>query len=84
MTAVAQQRVFEKGAIRPIDVSIPEAELFELRRRIDATRCPERETVADDSQGVQLETIQEARALLGGSTTTGAHARPGSTRCRTS
>ena len=47
MTAVAQPRVFEKGAIRPFSVSIPEAELADLRRRIKATRLPERETVAD-------------------------------------
>jgi hypothetical protein len=36
-----------------------------LRARIAATRWPEKETVADQSQGVQLETIQGARALLG-------------------
>jgi hypothetical protein len=40
--------------IRPFHV--PEAELTELRRRINATRWPERETVTDASQGVQLET----------------------------
>ena len=38
---------------------MPEAELVELRRRIDATRFPERETVTDASQGVQLATIQK-------------------------
>ncbi len=45
-------------AIRPFDVGFPEAELTELRRRIKATRWPERETVADATQGVQLETIE--------------------------
>ena len=45
-------------AIRPFQVNVPEAELTELRRRIDATRWPERETVADASQGIQLATIQ--------------------------
>jgi pimeloyl-ACP methyl ester carboxylesterase len=49
----------EAAAIRPFRVSIPEEELVELRRRVVATRWPERETVADDSQGVQLATMQE-------------------------
>jgi hypothetical protein len=39
-------------------VNVPETELAELRRRINATKWPERETVADASQGVQLATIQ--------------------------
>jgi pimeloyl-ACP methyl ester carboxylesterase len=45
-------------AIRPFRVSIPDAELAELRRRINATKWPERETVPDATQGVQLETMQ--------------------------
>jgi pimeloyl-ACP methyl ester carboxylesterase len=45
--------------IRSFAVEIPEEELAELKRRISATRWPERETVADESQGVQLETMQE-------------------------
>jgi pimeloyl-ACP methyl ester carboxylesterase len=45
-------------AIRPFQVSIPEAELTELRRRITATKFPERETVDDMSQGVPLATVQ--------------------------
>jgi pimeloyl-ACP methyl ester carboxylesterase len=45
--------------IRPFHVNFPEAELTELRRCINATRWPERETVTDASQGVQLATIQE-------------------------
>ncbi len=47
------------SAIRPFRVSVPEAALVDLRRRIAATQWPERETVADASQGVQLATIQE-------------------------
>jgi pimeloyl-ACP methyl ester carboxylesterase len=39
-------------------VDVPEEELVELRRRIAATRWPEKETVADQSQGVQLATMQ--------------------------
>ena len=56
--------------IRPFHVNVPEAELTELRRRINATRWPERETVTDPTplapaaepgwgQGVQLATIQK-------------------------
>src|SRR5439155_4421277 len=48
----------DKNAIRPFHVNVPEAELTDLRRRIYATRWPERETVPDASQGVQLATIQ--------------------------
>src|SRR5688572_6106742 len=47
------------AAVRPFHLNVPDAELDELRRRINATRWPERETVADASQGVQLATIQE-------------------------
>ncbi|HEX2472326.1 MAG TPA: epoxide hydrolase, partial [Nitrososphaera sp.] len=45
--------------IRPFQVNVPEEELTELRRRIKATRFPERETVTDASQGVQLATLQK-------------------------
>src|ERR1700691_1847304 len=45
-------------SIRPFHFSFPEADLVDLRRRIAATRWPERETVADDSQGVQLATMK--------------------------
>jgi pimeloyl-ACP methyl ester carboxylesterase len=44
--------------IRPFHVNVPEAELTELRRRINATRWPSKELVADRSQGVQLATLQ--------------------------
>ena len=49
----------DKNAIRPFTVNVPEAELTDLRRRVIATKWPERETVADESQGVQLSTIQK-------------------------
>jgi pimeloyl-ACP methyl ester carboxylesterase len=49
----------DKTAIRPLTVSFPETELTELRRRIKATRWPERETVTDATQGVQLATTQK-------------------------
>jgi pimeloyl-ACP methyl ester carboxylesterase len=45
--------------IRAFHVDIPEEKLAELRRRIEATRWPSKELVADRSQGVQLATIQE-------------------------
>ncbi len=48
----------DKNAIRAFHVNVPEAELTELRRRINTTKWPERETVTDSSQGVQLATIQ--------------------------
>ena len=50
--------VVEATAIRPFHVSTPEAELTDLRRRINATRWPDRETVTDASQGVQLAFLQ--------------------------
>lgn len=46
-------------AIRPFHVKVPETEVAELRRRVLATRWPDKETVADRSQGVKLEQIRE-------------------------
>ncbi len=46
-------------AIRPFRIEVPEEALADLRRRIAATNWPERETVADATQGVQLATIQK-------------------------
>jgi hypothetical protein len=43
-------------AIRPFRAHIPEEQLFDLRRRIATTRWPDKETIADESQGVQLAT----------------------------
>ena len=59
MNAVAQLKVGDTTAIRPFHVNIPETELTELRRRINATRWPERETVTDFSQGVPIATLQK-------------------------
>jgi pimeloyl-ACP methyl ester carboxylesterase len=53
------------AAIRPFKVEIPETELEALRARIQATRWPERETVADPSQGVQSATMQELARYWG-------------------
>src|SRR5262245_32004899 len=49
----------EDNAIRPFRVNIPEEALVDLRRRIQATRWPDKETVADGSQGAQLGQFQE-------------------------
>jgi pimeloyl-ACP methyl ester carboxylesterase len=46
-------------AVRPFRVKVPEADLVDLRRRILATRWPEKETVPDESQGVPLAMIRE-------------------------
>lgn len=54
----ASDPVSDRNAIRPFHVEVPEAELANLRARVNATRWPERETVTDASQGVQLATIQ--------------------------
>src|SRR2546421_10686386 len=50
-------------AIRPFKIDVPEEELTDLRRRINATKWPDRET--DASQGVQLETIQALASYWG-------------------
>ena len=46
-------------AIRPFRVNVPKADLADLRRRLAATRWPDKETVADQSQGAQLANLQE-------------------------
>jgi pimeloyl-ACP methyl ester carboxylesterase len=59
MTQASATQPAENTAIRPFEVNFPEAEITELRRRINATRWPEKETVNNSSQGVQLATIQK-------------------------
>jgi pimeloyl-ACP methyl ester carboxylesterase len=54
-----ENTVTDKAAIRPFQVSFPDADLVELRRRVNATRWPARETVPDATQGVQFATIQK-------------------------
>ena len=58
-TEIAQSSGGEKTAIRRLRIDAPEAQLIDLKRRIKATRWPERETVTDASQGVQLATVQK-------------------------
>jgi pimeloyl-ACP methyl ester carboxylesterase len=57
-TQLPNQPASTGAAIRPFEVNVPEAELTELRQRIQATRWPDRETVADDTQGVPLASLQ--------------------------
>ena len=57
--ADTQRTGSDKAVIRPFQVNVPEAELSELRRRIEATRWPERETVTDESQGVPLAVMRD-------------------------
>jgi pimeloyl-ACP methyl ester carboxylesterase len=52
-------------ALRPFRVNVPEEQLVDLRRRIAATRWPDRETVNDRSQGVQLAKFQEVMRYWG-------------------
>ena len=55
----AQQKGSDKTAIRRFHVEVPEAEIVDMRRRINAAKWPEKETVEDASQGVQLATMQK-------------------------
>ncbi len=52
-------QVASTETIRPFQVHIPQADLDDLRRRVLATKWPSRETVTDESQGVQLATMQK-------------------------
>ena len=58
ITEVSTQTTGARSDIRPFHVSFREEPLADLRRRIKATKWPEKETVADDTQGVQLATMQ--------------------------
>src|SRR5947209_1546624 len=58
-TEVGMATIESATEIRPFSVEVPEEDLVDLRKRIAATRWPEKETVADATQGVQLATTQE-------------------------
>src|SRR6202171_1970616 len=58
-TQQGSKQATDKNAIRQFHVSVREPYLTDLRRRIHATKWPERETVTDTSQGVQLATTQK-------------------------
>ena len=57
--APATGQAAEDGSIRPFNVHVPQAALDDLRRRVLATRWPDKETVTDRSQGTQLAKLQE-------------------------
>jgi thiol-disulfide isomerase/thioredoxin len=57
--AAGSPAVVADESIRPFPVNVPEEQLRDLRRRIAATRWPDRETVADRSQGAPLDKLQE-------------------------
>jgi len=59
LTDVAPESTTGGPDIRPFRVHVPDAELTDLRRRIQATRWPSAETVKDDTQGVQFATMQK-------------------------
>ena len=58
MNRTSKETTLVGGAIRPFRVGVPDKALVDLRRRIAATRWPDRETVPDRSQGAQLATMQ--------------------------
>ncbi|MGZ5922141.1 MAG: epoxide hydrolase family protein [Rhizomicrobium sp.] len=59
MSAATQRTVSDNIAIRPFQVSFPDSALADLRLRLTRARLPEKETVADNSQGVPLKTIKQ-------------------------
>jgi pimeloyl-ACP methyl ester carboxylesterase len=59
LTDVVHDTDTHEPAIRPFHVHVPDAEVADLNRRVKATRWPDRETVTDDTQGVQLATMQK-------------------------
>ena len=66
-TSAAQGSVqaTDKSSIRPFQFTFTDAELTDLRRRVNATKWPERELVQDASQGVQLSTMQKLASYWG-------------------
>jgi hypothetical protein len=62
---VSQKESKDATAIRPFRFSVPEADLTDLRRRINATRWPDKEIVSDQSQGVPLATMQKLARYWG-------------------
>ncbi len=65
MTETTQQTPSGNADVRPFKIGFPESDLADLRRRINATRWPETETVTDDSQGVRLALMQDLARYWG-------------------
>jgi pimeloyl-ACP methyl ester carboxylesterase len=64
-TATGTEQAADKPAIRPFQFNFTDAEVADLRRRVNATKWPERELVPDASQGVQLATMQKLAGYWG-------------------
>jgi pimeloyl-ACP methyl ester carboxylesterase len=64
-TGVGEQTSSDTTPVREFQVDFPATALEDLRRRINATRWPERETVSDDSQGVPLATMEDLARYWG-------------------
>jgi len=54
-------------AIRPFKINVPQSEISDLRKRIQATRWPEKETVTDQSQGVKIDRLKKLMTYWGSS-----------------
>ena len=65
MNDVPQQNASGNTAVRPFHANFPESDLTELRRRVKATKWPDKETVSDATQGVQLAAVQAIAAYWG-------------------
>ncbi|HEX7980956.1 MAG TPA: epoxide hydrolase, partial [Gemmatimonadaceae bacterium] len=59
LTDVIHDTDTHEPAIRPFQVNVPDAEVADLNRRVKTTRWPDKETVTDDTQGVQFATMQK-------------------------
>ncbi|WP_018099282.1 epoxide hydrolase family protein [Sinorhizobium meliloti] len=58
-TLVSSKNQQADESIRPFEIHVPQSQLDDLRKRIANTRWPDRETVGDISQGIQLQRVQE-------------------------
>ena len=65
MTETTQQTRNDNADVRVFKIVFPESDLTDLRRRVNATRWPEIETVTDDSQGVRLAMMQDLARYWG-------------------
>ena len=65
LTDVGQSTGRDSPEIRPFRFTAADADLTDLRRRVNATKWPEREIVNDQSQGVQLSTMQNLARYWG-------------------
>ena len=57
------------STVRPFKIGFPEADLTDLRRRVNDTRWPQRELVTDDTQGVRLALMQDLASYWARATT---------------